>query len=324
MSKAVRIHAQGGPEVLSYEDVDPGRPGPGEVLVRHTAIGLNFLDTYYRSGTYAAPQMPLTPGGEAAGVVEEVGQGVEHLKTGDRVAYTTPLGAYCQARVISADRLVRIPEGITDEQAAAVMLKGLTAEYLLRRTYAVKRGDTLLFHAAAGGVGLIFGQWAKQLGAVTIGTAGSAAKVAVAQQHGYDHVINYAEKDFVAEVAAITDGRKCDVVYDSVGKDTFLGSLDCLRPLGMLVSFGQSSGPVAPFNLGLLSQKGSLYLTRPTLFAYIAKRADLERAAAALFDVIADGAVKVRINQRYLLADVAQAHADLEARKTTGTTILIP
>jgi len=324
MSKAVRIHAVGGPEALTYEDVDPGKPGAGEVLVRHTAIGLNFLDTYYRSGLYPAPHMPLTPGGEAAGVVEEIGEGVEGLRTGDRVAYTTPFGAYCQERVIAADKLVKIPDGVSDEQAAAVMLKGLTAEYLLRRTYAVKPGDTLLYHAAAGGVGLLFGQWARHLGATTIGTAGSSAKVALAQQHGFEHVVNYAEKDFVAEVAALTGGKKCDVVYDSVGKDTFQGSLDCLRARGLLVSFGQSSGPIPAFNLAQLSQKGSLYLTRPTLFTYIAKRADLEKAAAALFDVVAHGIVKVRINQRYLLADVAHAHADLEARKTTGTTILIP
>ena len=324
MSKAIRIHANGGPEVLAYEDVDPGTPGAGEVLIRHTAIGLNFLDTYYRSGLYPTPQMPVIPGAEAAGVVVALGTGVTGLKEGDRVAYVSALGAYSQERVIEADKLVKIPAGVTDEQAAAVMLKGLTVEYLLRRTYKVQPGETLLYHAAAGGVGLLFGQWAKHLGAVTIGTAGSAAKVALAQEHGYEHVINYSEQDFVGEVARITDGRKCDVVYDSVGKDTFAGSLDCLKPRGLFVSFGQSSGPIPPFNMAILSQKGSLFATRPTLFAYIAKRAELEAAAEALFDVIATGAVHIRINQRYLLADVARAHVDLEARKTTGTTILIP
>ncbi|WP_274629048.1 quinone oxidoreductase family protein [Arvimicrobium flavum] len=324
MAKAVRIHVNGGPEVLSFDDVDVGRPGAGEVLVKHTAIGLNFLDTYYRSGLYAAPHLPLIPGGEAAGVVLETGEGVDGLKAGDRVAYTTQIGAYCTERVIAADRLVRIPSGVTDEQAAAAMLKGLTVEYLLRRTFKVKPGATVLYHAAAGGVGLLFGQWAKHLGATTIGTAGSPEKVSLALQHGFDHVINYSEQDFVAEVARITESQKCEVVYDSVGKDTFPGSLDCLKPFGMFVSFGQSSGPIAPFHLALLAQKGSLYATRPTLFTYIAKREDLETASEALFDVIARGIVNVRINQRYLLADVAHAHADLEARKTTGTTILIP
>jgi NADPH2:quinone reductase len=324
MAKAVRIHSHGGPEVLSFDDVEVGRPGPGEVRIKHTAIGLNFLDTYYRSGLYAAPHMPLIPGGEAAGVVLETGEGVSWLKEGDRVAYTMPLGAYATERLIPAEKLVKIPAGVTDEQAAAVMLKGLTAEYLLRRTYRVKAGETALYHAAAGGVGLLFGQWAKHLGVNTIGTAGSPEKVALALEHGFDHVINYSDQDFVAEVARITDGKKCDVVYDSVGKDTFPGSLDCLRQRGMFVSFGQSSGPIPPFNMGILSQKGSLYATRPTLFMYIAKREDLEAAAEALFDVIASGAVHIRINQRYFLADVAQAHIDLEARKTTGTTILIP
>jgi len=324
MAKAIRIHANGGPEVLIYEDVDPGVPGAGEVLIRHTAIGLNFLDTYYRSGLYPTPHLPVIPGAEAAGVVVGLGAGVQGLKEGDRVAYITSLGAYSEQRVIEADKLVKIPDGVTDEQAAAVMLKGLTVEYLLRRTYKVKPGETVLYHAAAGGVGLLFGQWARHLGVTTIGTAGSPEKVALALEHGYDHVINYSEQDFVAEVVRITDGKKCDVVYDSVGKDTFPGSLDCLRRRGMFVSFGQSSGPIPPFNMAILSQKGSLYATRPTLFAYIAERAEFEAAADALFDVIAKGAVHIRINQRYLLADVARAHADLEARKTTGTTILIP
>lgn len=325
MSKAIKVHANGGPDVLSFEDNDPGRPGSGQVLIRHNAIGLNFLDTYYRSGLYPAPNgFPLIPGGEAAGVVLETGEGIGWLKAGDRVAYSIPLGAYTEERVVPADRLVKIPDGISDEQAAAVMLKGMTAEYLLRRTFKVKRGDTVLYHAAAGGVGLILGQWAKHLGATVIGTAGSAEKITLAKENGFDHVINYRDKDFVAEVKAITDGKLCDVVYDSVGKDTFPGSLDCLKPLGMFVSFGQSSGPIPPFNMALLSQKGSLFATRPTLFTYIAKREDLEKSTAALFDVVSSGAVKIRINQRYALKDAAIAHADLEGRRTTGTTVLIP
>jgi NADPH2:quinone reductase len=310
---------------MVWEDADPGRPGPGQVLIRHTAVGLNFIDVYYRTGLYPAPGgLPLIPGGEGAGVVEEAGEGVTGLKAGDRVAYAVGTGAYAERRVIPADRLVKVPDTISDEQAAAMMLKGMTAEYLLRRTYKVKAGDTILFHAAAGGVGLIAGQWAKHLGAVTIGTAGSADKVELAGAHGYDHVINYREQDFVAEVNAITKGGKCEVVYDSVGKDTFEGSLDCLKPLGLPALFGQSSGPVPPFNLGVLSQKGSLYITRPTLFVYVAKREDLEASANALFDVVGKGIVDIRINQRYPLKDAAQAHADLEARRTTGTTILVP
>ena len=323
--KAVRVHQNGGPEALRYEDVEIPVPGAGEVLVRHAAIGLNFLDVYYRSGLYPAPNgLPLTPGGEAAGVIESVGAGVTELREGDRVAYTTPLGAYAEKRVISADRVVRVPDGVSDEQAAAMMLKGLTAAYLLLRTYKVQKGETVLFHAAAGGVGLLFGQWAKHLGATVIGTAGSPDKVELALAHGFDHVIDYRKQDFVAEVNRLTDGRKCDVVYDSVGKDTFAGSLDCLRPLGMLVSFGQSSGPIPPFNLAVLSQKGSLFLTRPTLFSYIAKRRELESLSAALFDVVAKGIVDVKINQRFALADAGKAHEALEARKTTGTTILVP
>jgi NADPH2:quinone reductase len=325
MSKAVRIHAHGGPEVLTYEDVDVGRPGPGQALVRHTAIGLNFLDTYYRSGLYPAPAgLPLIPGSEAAGVVVELGEGVDWLNKGDRVAYVTPLGAYSDERIVPADRLVKIPEGISDEQSAAMMLKGMTAEYLLRRTYEVQPGDTILCHAAAGGVGLILGQWAKHLGATVIGTAGFAEKVALAKAHGYDHVINYRDQDFVAQVKELTGGRLCEVVYDSVGKDTFPGSLDCLRPRGMFVSFGQSSGPIPPFNMALLSQKGSLYATRPTLFTYTAAREDLEASAKALFDVVSKGAVGIQINQRYALKDVADAHRDLESRQTSGATVLIP
>ncbi|ESY74850.1 quinone oxidoreductase [Mesorhizobium sp. M0051] len=325
MSKAIRIHAHGGPEVLTYEDADPGQPGAGQILIRHTAIGLNFIDVYHRSGLYPPPGgFPLVPGGEAAGVVLGVGKGVEWLKPGDRIAYAVTTGAYAQERVIDASRVVKVPDGISDEQAAAMMLKGMTAEYLLRRTFKVKAGDTILFHAAAGGVGLILGQWARYLGATVIGTASSSDKIELAKEHGFDHVINYKEQDFVAGVAAITDGRKCDVVYDSVGNDTFPASLDCLRPLGMFVSFGQSSGPIPPFSMSLLAQKGSLFATRPTLFVYNAKREDLEASAAALFEVVLSGAVKIKINQRYALKDVGRAHSDLEGRRTTGTTILIP
>lgn len=325
MSKAIRIHAHGGPEVLTYEDADPGQPGSGQILVKHSAIGLNFIDIYYRSGLYP-PQggFPLIPGGEAAGVVLKVGSDVDWLKPGDRVAYAVTTGAYAEQRVIAADRVVKVPDGISDEQAAAMMLKGMTAEYLLRRTFKVKAGDTILFHAAAGGVGLILGQWAKHLGATVIGTASSTDKIELAKAHGFDHVINYREQDFVAGVAAITSGKKCDVVYDSVGNDTFPASLDCLRPLGTFVSFGQSSGPIPPFSISLLAQKGSLFATRPTLFVYNARREDLEASAAALFDVVLSGAVKIKINQRYALSEAGKAHSDLEGRRTTGTTILIP
>ncbi|RWE42787.1 MAG: quinone oxidoreductase [Mesorhizobium sp.] len=325
MSKAIRIHAHGGPEVLAYEDADPGHPGAGQILIRHTAIGLNFIDVYHRSGLYPPPGgFPLIPGGEAAGVVLAVGAEVDWLKPGDRIAYAVNVGAYSEERVIAADRVVKVPDGISDEQAAAMMLKGMTAEYLLRRTYKVKAGDAILYHAAAGGVGLILGQWAKHLGATVIGTASSADKIELAKAHGFDHVINYKEQDFVAGVAAITGGKKCDVVYDSVGNDTFPASLDCLRPLGMFVSFGQSSGPIPPFSMSLLAQKGSLYATCPTLFVYNARREDLVASAEALFDVVLSGAVEIKINQRYGLKDAAKAQSDLEGRKTTGTTVLIP
>jgi NADPH2:quinone reductase len=326
MMKAIRIHEHGGPEVLKFEDVDPGKPGKGEILIEHGAIGLNFIDVYYRTGLYPPPtgSLPIIPGGEGAGKVLEVGEGVEGLQPGDRIAYAVGFGAYAQRRIIAADRVVKVPDGISDEQAAGMMLKGMTAEYLLLRTFKVKKGDTILFHAAAGGVGLIAGQWAKHLGATTIGTAGSADKVKLAKAHGFDHVINYREQDFVEEVKKITGGGLCDVVYDSVGKDTFEGSLNCLKPLGLLALFGQSSGPVPPFNLGVLAQKGSLYITRPTLFTYNAKREDLEKSAKALFDVVKSGAVKIEVKQRYKLAEAAQAHRDLEARKTTGVTVLTP
>lgn len=323
MTKAIRIHETGGPEVLTYEDHDPGKPGKGEVLVEHKAIGLNFIDVYFRTGLYKS-ELPMIPGGEASGVVVSVGEGVRGFEPGDRVAYCVRGGAYCQARVIAADRLVKVPDSVSDEQAAAMMLKGMTAWYLLHRTYAVKSGDTILCHAAAGGVGLIVGQWAKHLGCTVIGTAGSPEKIDLARAHGYDHVINYRTEDFVAKVAEIAGQGKCAVVYDSVGKDTFPGSLDCLRPLGTFVSFGQSSGTIPPFDLGILGQKGSLFATRPTLFTYIEKRVDLEAATSAVFDVIANGVVKVMVNQTYPLKDVARAHSDLEGRKTTGATVLVP
>lgn len=324
MAKAIRVHTHGGPEVLSYDDTEVGAPAAGEVRVRHTAIGLNFIDVYFRTGLYAAPAMPLTPGHEAAGVVEEVGSGVDGLKVGDRVAYASAIGAYSTERLMPAEKLVKIPDGVSDEEAAAMMLKGMTAEYLVRRTFPLQAGQTALFHAAAGGVGQIFGQWARHIGATVIGTAGGAEKVALAKEYGYDHVIDYKSQNFVDEVKAITGGKKCDVVYDSVGVDTFEGSLDCLKLRGMFVSFGQSSGPIPPMSINLLAQKGSLYATRPTLFSYIGTRAELEESAGALFDVVKNGAVKIAINQRYALKDAAQAHADLEARRTTGTTVLIP
>ena len=325
MVKAVRIHRVGGPEVLTYEDITLGAPGPGEVRIRNEAIGLNFLDVYYRTGLYPSPSgLPLIPGHEGAGVVLEVGPDVEDFKTGDRVAYTTSIGAYAEERLIATKFLVKVPEAISLEQAASMMLKGLTAQYLLRQTFPVKQGDTILFHAAAGGGGLIAGQWAKPLGATVIGTAGSDEKLKLALDNGYDHVINYKTENFVERVKELTGGKSVDVVYDSVGKDTFDGSLDCLRPRGMLVCFGQSSGPVPPFDLGILSRKGSLYLTRPTLFVYAATRDALVAGAEELFDLVAKGIIRIEIGQTYALKDVASAHRDLEGRRTTGTTVLIP
>lgn len=325
MIKAMRVHQTGGPEVMTWEDVDSPTAKAGEAVIRHTAIGLNFIDVYYRTGLYPPPGgLPLTPGSEGAGVVIALGEGVSGLKIGDRVAYAGPVGAYAEERAIAADRLVKIPDGVSDEQAAAMMLKGMTAAFLLLRTFKVKAGDVILFHAAAGGVGSIFGQWAKHLGATVIGTVGSAEKAAEAKAQGFDHVINYREQNFVDEVRRITGGEMCDVVYDSVGLDTYMGSLDCLKPMGMFVAFGQSSGAIPPFNLGILAQKGSLFATRPTLFVYIAKRPDLEAISGALFDVVAKGIVDIKINQTYKLADAAKAHADLEARRTTGATVLIP
>src|SRR5690348_2135920 len=321
MAHAIRIHQPGGPEVMQWEEFTPGEPGPGQARVRHTAIGLNYIDTYHRSGLYSMP-MPSGLGSEGAGVVEEVGPGVAGLKAGDRVAYSGgPIGAYAEEQVMPADRLVPVPAGITDQQAAAMMLKGMTAWYLVRRTHPVKPGETILIHAAAGGVGLIVCQWAKHLGATVIGTAGDDEKAALAKKNGCDHPILYRKEDFVARVNDITQGKKLPVVYDSVGKDTFYKSLDCLAPLGLLASFGQSSGAIGPVDIGILAGKGSLFLTRPTLNTYTATREDLLTAAGELFDVVQKGAVKLAINQTYPLRDAANAHRDLQDRKTTGSTV---
>lgn len=325
MSMAIRVHQVGGPEQLKWEQVEVARPGEGQILVRHTAVGLNFIDVYHRTGLYPLPDGPFCPGLEAAGSVAAVGEGVLDLKEGDRVAYASPpVGAYAEQRVIAADRVVKVPASIDDQTAAAMMLQGLTAHYLLRRTYAVRSGDTILFHAAAGGVGLIACQWARHLGATVIGTVGSEAKADLAKAHGCDHTILYKQQDFLDEVRKITAGEGVPVVYDSVGKDTFNQSLDCLRPMGMMVLFGQSSGNVAPLDLGVLAAKGSLFITRPTLMTYTAKRADLLAGAEELFEVVGSGAVKINVNQTYALKDASQAHLDLEARKTTGSTVLLP
>ena len=323
MPYAIRIHEYGGPETLKWEEVQVGDPGPGQVRVRHTAVGLNFIDTYHRSGLYPMP-LPLTLGSEGAGVVEAVGPGVKEFKVGDRVAYASLIGAYSEVALRPADRLVKIPPGIDDKVAAAIMLKGMTAWYLVRRTYKVKEGDTILVHAAAGGVGQILSQWAKHLGATVIGTVGSDEKAPLAKKAGCRHVIVTSKEKFVDRVKKITKGQGVPVVYDGVGKDTFMDSLDCLSPLGLMVSFGNASGPVPPFNIGILAQKGSLFLTRPTLATYTAKREDLVRAARELFSVVKSKAVKVHINQTYPLREAAQAHRDLEARKTTGSTVLLP
>lgn len=325
MSKAICIERTGGPEVLQWVDVPEGHPGPGEARVRHAAVGLNFIDVYHRRGVYSLPSLPAVPGLEAAGRVEAVGPGVTGVAVGDRVAYAGgPTGAYSEARVIPADRLVKLPDGIDDRRAAAMMLKGMTAEYLLRRTFPVTPGQTILFHAAAGGVGLIACQWARTLGATVIGTVGTKDKAELANTHGCDHVIVTGEEDFVARVREITGGEGVSVVYDAVGKDTFMRSLDCLRPRGLMVSFGQASGMVPPLDISILSAKGSLFLTRPTLMTYTASREDLVTSATALFDAVLRGGVRIEIRQTYPLRDAARAHADLEARKTTGSTVLIP
>ncbi|MDP1703063.1 MAG: quinone oxidoreductase [Aestuariivirga sp.] len=324
MTKAVRIEKTGGPEVMQLVAVDLAKPEPGEVRIKQAAIGLNYIDTYHRSGLYAV-KLPSGLGQEAVGVVEEVGQGVTSLKVGDRVAYGNgPIGAYAQARNIPAARVVKIPASISDETAAGMMLKGMTVRYLLRATYKVKAGETILLHAAAGGVGLIASQWAKALGATVIGTVGSEAKMEIAKAHGCAHVINSSTENVAARVKEITGGKGVPVVYDGVGQATFLTSLDCLSPRGLLVSFGNASGPVVGVELGILASKGSLYVTRPTLGSYIATEAEMQETAADLIDVVQSGKVKIPVNQRYALADVVQAHRDLAARKTTGTTVLLP
>jgi NADPH2:quinone reductase len=323
MPKAVRYHKQGGPEVLQLDEIQVGDPGPGQARVRHKAIGVNFVDTYQRSGLYPM-QLPAVAGNEGAGVVEAVGAGVTTVKAGDRVTYTGLAGSYCEVRLVPADRLVKLPEGVSEEQAASMTLKGMTVQYLIHRTYAVKPGDTVLWHAAAGGVGLIAGQWLKALGVTGIGTVGSPEKAELAKAHGWAHVINYNTENFVEKVKGLTGGKGVPVVYDSVGKTTWEGSLDCLRPRGLMVSFGNASGPVAPVNLGILSTKGSLYVTRPTLATYIASRTDLEETAKSLLDVVKSGKVKIETTRKYKLADAAQAHRDLEGRKTTGSVVLVP
>ena len=324
MTHAFRFYETGGPDVLRWEQVDPGKPGPGEALIRNKAVGLNYIDIYVRTGLYPA-KLPSGIGFEAAGMVEAIGPGVTEVNVGDRVAHEGgPLGAYAEARIMPAATLIKLPDAIDDRRAAAMMLKGMTAEYLIRRTYPVKKGETVLFHAAAGGVGLIACQWLKHLGATVIGTVGSKEKAALAKAHGCDHPILYREENFVARVNELTGGEGVPVVFDGVGKDVFLDSLDCLRPRGTMVTFGNASGAADPIKPLLLSQKGSLYLTRPTLASYTATREDLLACANALFDVVAKGAVKIEINQTYPLQEAAQAQRDLEARKTTGSTVLLP
>jgi NADPH2:quinone reductase len=321
--RAIRIHKTGGPEVLQLDEIDLPAPGAGQATVRHHAIGVNFIDAYFRSGLYPAP-LPLIPGGEGAGEVTAVGPGVEGFKPGDRVAYATTPGSYAEARNVDVKHLVHLPADVSYEQAAGMMLKGLTAQYLLRQTYRVHPGDTILVHAAAGGVGQILCQWGKHLGATVIGTVGSQPKAEIAKSCGADHVIDYSHEDFAARTIEITKGAKCAVVYDGVGKATFPASLDCLRPFGMFASFGSASGPVDAFNLGLLGQKGSLFATRPTLFTFLADRARLETMARELFEVVASGAVKIAISERAPLAEVARVHRDLESRRTTASVVLIP
>lgn len=322
MSRAIQIQSYGGPEVFSPHDVHVGEPGPGEVRLSQKAIGINYIDIYQRTGLYKLPALPAVLGMEGAGDVTAVGAGVSDLKIGDRVAYAGCPGAYAEERLAPADRMVKLPDRISYETAAAMMLQGMTVRYLLRQTFFVQPGTVMLFHAAAGGVGLIACQWARALGATMIGTASSDEKAALAKSYGCTHVINSKKDDFVARVSEITTGKGCDVVYDSVGKDTYLGSLQCLKPRGLWVSFGNASGPVPPFDLTLL--KGSLFATRPSLFAYTALRQDLLDNAADLFEMVSSGQVKIAINHRYALSDVAAAHRDLEQRKTTGSVILVP
>ncbi len=324
MANAIRVHQYGGPEAMKYESVDVGAPGSGQVKLKQHAIGVNFIDVYQRTGLYPQASFPFTPGNEGAGEVTAVGAGVTDLKVGDRVAYAGAIGAYADERLAPADKLVKLPDSIPYETGAAMMLQGMTVQYLLRRTYKVGPETTLLMHAAAGGIGLIACQWAKHLGATIIGTASSEEKCALAKAAGATHMINYKTENFVERVNQITGGKKCDVVYDSIGKDTFPASLDCLKPLGLFVTFGNASGPIDAFNAGILAAKGSLYMTRPTLNTYTATRADLVATAKDLFDVVASGAVKINVNQTYALKDAAQAHKDLEGRKTTGSIILMP
>jgi NADPH2:quinone reductase len=325
MSKAIRIHEYGGPEVLKWEDVEVGSPGPGQARLRQTAVGLNYIDTYHRSGLYPLPSLPAVIGMAAAGVVETIGEGVTAVRPGQRVAYASPPpGAYAEERLMPADRLVALPEGIDDKLAAAMLLQGMTAQYLLRRTYRVQAGDPILVHAAAGGVGSILCQWAKHLGALVIGTVGSDDKAAIAKHNGCDHTIIYSRENFAERAREITGGAGVAVVYDGVGKATFERSLDCLRLLGMMVSYGNASGPVPPFEPAILSQKGSLFFTRPTLMHYTAKTEDLQAAARELFEVVGGGQVRIAVNQTYPLREAAEAHRDLEARKTTGSTVLLP
>jgi NADPH2:quinone reductase len=323
MVKAVRIHRYGGPEVMTYEDVEVGDPGPGEVRIRNKAIGVNYIDTYFRTGMYPST-LPVVLGNEAAGEVVAVGEGVRDLKRGDRVAYVITFGGYSEERIAPAKSVVKLPDGVSDETAAAMMLKGMTAQYLLHRTYKVKRGDTILFHAAAGGVGSIACQWAKHLGATVIGTAGSPDKAKLARENGCDHVILYRDEDFAARVKEITKGALCEVVYDGVGKATFPASLDCLKPFGTFASFGSASGPIDAFNIGILAQKGSLYAARPTLNTHTATREGLEEIAASLFAVVKSGAVTIPVHHRAKLSEAADAHRALEGRQTTGATVLLP
>ncbi len=324
MTKAILVHEPGGPEAMAWEDVDVGEPQDGEIRVRNAAVGLNYIDVYFRSGLYPAPNSPFSPGLEAAGTVEAVGPGVTDVAVGDRVAYATlPIGAYAESRLIPAQRVVQVPDGIDHKTAAAMMLKGMTAEYLLQRTYPVKAGDAILIHAAAGGVGLIACQWAKRLGATVIGTVGSDAKAELAKANGCDHAIIYTREKVVDRVKEVTDGQGVAVVYDSVGKDTFTDSLSCLRPRGMMVSFGQSSGPVAPFDIAALAAGGSLFLTRPSLIVYTAAREDLVQSAAALFDMVLNQGVRITVNQTLPLADAVAAHRALEGRQTTGSTVFL-
>lgn len=324
MTSIVRIYQTGGPEVMRFEAASVAEPGSGEIRLEQRAIGLNYIDVYHRNGLYPLPELPAVIGMEGAGVVDSVGEGVSDLRPGDRVAYAGVLGGYAEMRLIPADRVVKLPDAISFEQAAGMMLQGMTVQYLIRRTYRVKAGDTVLLHAAAGGVGSIACQWLRHLGATVIGTVGSEQKAQLARANGCQHTINYREEDFTKRVMELTAGEGVPVVYDSIGKDTFMGSLDCLAPLGMLVSFGNASGPVPPFDPGILAQKGSLFFTRPSIMTYIAKRQDLLNSAEELFEVVKAGAVRISVNQSYPLKDVAKAHKDLEARKTTGSTILVP